>query len=238
MSECAPYWYTDQSSVCPYGTYLFGDVTLPTSPTVFQYIALFYAYAAYIVIAVLSVVLCRATTWHSRKHWFAYLIFIGLCVGFNELLFKRLMRQARPGSTGLLTDDDGKHVGSCNTSCGMPSSHSLVSVGLMTLLIVDTAFRIVKPLGCECVLFPTGIFSAQQFNVSFGIWTALLSPIPMSRVVLYDHSPAQVAVGSTLGFVLAIAWFACMRTILGRSEHPEALRHIITELESGSSNNE
>jgi len=53
--------------------------------------------------------------------------------------------------------------------------------------------------------------------ISFGLfWFFLMVPVPFMRVVLCDHTPNQVAVGSTLGLVLAVLWWRAVRVLQRR----------------------
>merc|ERR1712151_1065033 len=61
--------------------------------------------------------------------------------------------------------------------------------------------------------FPTGSFTHGQFMWYLLFWTTMLGPVPVSRVVVYDHTIEEVVVGSILGFVLGPAWFYTMRAL-------------------------
>eukprot|EP00930_Biecheleria_cincta_P089848 TRINITY_DN79190_c0_g1_i1.p1 TRINITY_DN79190_c0_g1~~TRINITY_DN79190_c0_g1_i1.p1 ORF type:complete len:410 (-),score=34.80 TRINITY_DN79190_c0_g1_i1:8-1237(-) len=51
----------------------------------------------------------------------------------------------------------------------------------------------------------------MDFAATILLWGILLLPVPFSRVVLKDHTPLQVTVGSAIGFVEAILFFAWIR---------------------------
>ncbi|CAE7599619.1 unnamed protein product [Symbiodinium sp. CCMP2456] len=58
--------------------------------------------------------------------------------------------------------------------------------------------------------------------ISFGLfWFFLMVPVPFMRVVLCDHTPNQVAVGSTLGLVLAVLWWRAVRVLQRRFRNLE-----------------
>jgi len=222
-SECIPYWHAN-SSVCPYGRVLPGEVTVPHHPNVVDIICVIYGYTLYPVILIL---LCAAIfgtkltpgqdgSKRKHGHWMWYLAFMLMVTTINELFIKNLWKHPRPGFTGEAINEYGNKVGSCAISCGMPSSHSLLSMGLLTLLVLDTA-RYVKhdqesPTSwSEFSLLPRAAFSPGQFNVSYATWWLMLGPVPLSRLVLYDHSADQVLLGCSLGFFLALFWFSVMR---------------------------
>ena len=39
------------------------------------------------------------------------------------------------------------------------------------------------------------------------IWSLLLLPVPLSRVLLHDHSPSQILIGSLEGIILGNIWY-------------------------------
>merc|ERR1712079_583522 len=99
-------------------------------------------------------------------------------------LVKPLIEQRRP-------------VGSCLTSCGMPSGHSLNSISLLTWL--------------TCEIFLAQAVSSGQRIRHFALVLLLLGPVGWSRTCLRDHSWAQVGVGSSLGLFVGCAWAAFLR---------------------------
>lgn len=222
--ECIPSWYVNSSSVCPYGRVLPGEVSLPHSPDVVDIVCVIYGYTLYPVILLLfgAAVLGtkrnpgQAFSTKKHSHWIWYLVFMLVVTLINELMIKNVWKQPRPGFTGAAINEYGKHVGSCAITCGMPSSHSLLSVGLLTLLVLDTARHVkhdqeTPSSWYEYTLLPRGAFSPGQFNVSYAIWWLMLGPVPLSRLVLFDHSATQVLVGASVGFLLALFWFSMMK---------------------------
>eukprot|EP00930_Biecheleria_cincta_P053202 TRINITY_DN38594_c0_g1_i1.p1 TRINITY_DN38594_c0_g1~~TRINITY_DN38594_c0_g1_i1.p1 ORF type:complete len:255 (-),score=19.11 TRINITY_DN38594_c0_g1_i1:61-825(-) len=222
--ECIPSWHLNSSSVCPYGRVLPGEVSLPENPSVVDIICVIYGYTLIPVILLLLGAAVFGTkripgqdaSKKKHGHWIWYLVFMIVVTAINELAIKNLWKHPRPGYTGRAINEYGKPVGSCAVTCGMPSSHSLLSVGLLTLLVLDTA-RYVKhdketpSSWSEYTLLPRGAFSPGQFNVSYAIWLIMLGPVPVSRLVLFDHSAYQVLLGSALGFALALFWFSMMK---------------------------
>lgn len=143
----------------------------------------------------------------------AILLLAAITVGINEFI-KYLVQQSRP-------------LGSCLTTCGMPSSHSAVAMCLLVYLILDASYRL-DGRGCRpvsllpalsdvgdfllkllrgLVLLPFGSVSQNEFSVYLMIWIPALVPVPISRVLLNDHSASQVMAGCIVGFVAGFVWF-------------------------------
>lgn len=170
--------------------------------------------------------------WGTRQVCFLY--FVGFLVVCNEFIIKRFCEQARPGASGQLTDDMGNKVGSCNLTCGMPSSHASMAFGFFTLLVYDGISRVVpspRQLGAENlnlepyfgVLSPNPIITHHQLALCIVLWGVLLLPVPIARVILYDHSATQVLVGGALGGVYATIWFGLvMKIILPRLQRDKS----------------
>merc|ERR1719362_2621960 len=63
--------------------------------------------------------------------------------------------------------------------------------------------------GRSCVGFaPRVTWTPKQFIVYMAFWVVMLLPVPLARVILYDHSTSQIVAGSGLGALLAPLWFA------------------------------
>lgn len=160
----------------------------------------------------------------------SFLLFVCAITGINEFVVKKLVKEPRPGAKGLLTDDLGVHVGSCSIKCGMPSSHCTMSVGFLLLMLFDGVYRVIpsqasltrggessfemgltrsriKKWFTTTPLSPSNTMSHKEFLWFFLFWSAVLLPVPISRIKLYDHSVDQVVIGSLLGGVYALSWF-------------------------------
>jgi len=138
---------------CPFGRKMPGDVTWPRPPRkdlenyveqlhTIKVIAFLYSYLPFLV-AVLVIIdfsIHRGT----RQLW--VIIWLGLVVLVNEGIVKKLWQQPRPGNLLQLKSYNGKFVGSCVLSCGMPSSHAALATGWFSLLFLDATFR-VHPAG-------------------------------------------------------------------------------------------
>lgn len=92
----------------------------------------------------------------------------------SEHVLKKLAQQPRPD-------------GSCLTSHGMPSSHSVLAFGFLTFV------------GLEWVSFVGDTVTRWELTALVG----LLLPVPLARVHLEDHTIEQAVVGCFVGCGLA-----------------------------------
>lgn len=232
--ECLPTWYTRQQS-CPFGYTIPGSVTVPNNLDFAKAVAVVYSLIPFIVVLAngFELILRRGTRQIS------FLIFSGVIALSNEVIVKRVWAQPRPGALEKLTDEHGHLVGSCLISCGMPSSHAALSIGFLVLMICDGIYRVVPSkdemeIGvqrsvnfrckheCLCTWFtatplsPTSLMSHREFVYFFSVWFVLLVPIPIMRVIVYDHSCDQAVLGSLLGFIYGILWFLFMHVVARR----------------------
>jgi len=228
--QCVPTWYSLANKTCPYGIALPGDVTLLKDPGVVDFIAVAYGYTPYLVclLAFLDLVALRG----SRQ--LALCMFAAALPLASEILVKPLVAQPRPGSMGFVQDEWGRRVGSCVLSCGAPSSHATISIGLWLFVFLDVAARVVPssgqllgqaapteaPAEARAVpswplrfqraglsyLMPRDVMTASQFTAFILFWSFLLLPVPLMRVRSYDHSVEQVLLGCIIGVVYAIVW--------------------------------
>lgn len=237
VQECLPEWAKPSIAngtaiICPYGTLLLGQVTFSytyqkENPG-WHLLALFLSYVPFIIsfCAVLELCIKRGT---RELNFVCFMCFV---LALNEGCMKRLVKQKRPD-------------GSCNITCGMPSSHATISTGYLTLLFLDLSFR-VSPLtgsvlrrfrGQDAVanddhtalgalrfccwgdwtsvvpISNSSSISNGQFVAMFFFWIFLLGSVPISRVILKDHSIEQVNWGSFAGFCEATCWFFVMREV-------------------------
>mmetsp|Transcript_52758 Transcript_52758/g.140794 ORF Transcript_52758/g.140794 Transcript_52758/m.140794 type:complete len:357 (-) Transcript_52758:93-1163(-) len=225
-----------QKLPCPFG-HAFAEVTWPMyegfdasqdESYVFMFACAIYGVIPYIVamISMIELFLRRGT---RELNFFGFVIFV---TGLNESIFKRIVFQNRPERSCLIT-------------CGMPSGHSTMAIGLLTLSLLDTVRRVVHRTGNlvprwtphRWMSLP-GFFCAE-FSVLFSllplpswdelshfaaflhsaIWFLLLYPVPLSRIALHDHTPEQVLMGSTVGFLEACVWWYFVQTLQHRHNH-------------------
>eukprot|EP00434_Breviolum_minutum_P034737 symbB.v1.2.030752.t1/scaffold3500.1/size56953/4 len=67
--------------------------------------------------------------------WLLFLLVV------NEGIVKKIVAEPRPGSMLELRGQNGLLEGSCVETCGMPSSHSAISMGWFTLSVLDAISR-------------------------------------------------------------------------------------------------
>jgi len=172
---------------CNNGTAIrFFDITIPQDRDWQVDGAIFYSAVPWI----LALMLAAAFLITRRCSLGLYVLYGSVCVIVNEAIVKQAVKEARP-------------YGSCLTTKGMPSSHSLLSIGY-TLLV-----------GLEMVFHQNLLHPALRVMIWFVV-AVLLVPVPASRVKLKDHSELQVGVGSAMGFALAILYFLLVHFLLAR----------------------
>eukprot|EP00403_Amphidinium_massartii_P032142 CAMPEP_0178439810 /NCGR_PEP_ID=MMETSP0689_2-20121128/36384_1 /TAXON_ID=160604 /ORGANISM="Amphidinium massartii, Strain CS-259" /LENGTH=335 /DNA_ID=CAMNT_0020062423 /DNA_START=65 /DNA_END=1068 /DNA_ORIENTATION=+ len=210
-----------EAEECPFGLALPGQITWPQPPQKLasvassldwlKVLAVVYSYVPYAVFVIFGVNfgLRRGT------RQLAVLSFLVLMTLFNELFVKRVFHAPRPGTMMEVKDFNGLFAGSCLETCGMPSSHSMISTGLS----LDASFRvdaqvwyaktvlqeIFLPFSDEDRLTP------REFLYYLLFWWAALAPVPLSRIILFDHTPKQAVVGCLQGIFLGTLWWRILR---------------------------
>jgi membrane-associated phospholipid phosphatase len=98
---------------------------VPTPSSFFVHIMLIYGYIPYLIAAIhiIELLVRRGTRELSSA------LFLGFVTLLNEVIFKNFIHQQRPER-------------SCLSSCGMPSGHSTMAIGLLTVCLLDTALRV------------------------------------------------------------------------------------------------
>mmetsp|Transcript_45530 Transcript_45530/g.105532 ORF Transcript_45530/g.105532 Transcript_45530/m.105532 type:complete len:341 (+) Transcript_45530:137-1159(+) len=217
---------------CPYGIALPGQVTWPQPPEKLESVsahmdwlkalAVIYSYLPYIVAFHFAVnfALRRGT------RQLAVVGFLVCMVGLNELFVKHVFHADRPGTMLQVKDANGRLAGSCSETCGMPSSHSMLATGLLLLLSLDISFRvesqvwyaksmlqeILLPIADEDTLTP------REFLYVWLFWWTVLAPVPLSRIILFDHTPQQAVIGCAHGVVYATCWWRMLRFLERRHD--------------------
>lgn len=237
--ECIPWWYNQTAQVCPYGITYPGAVTFPkdaheTLGTGFIWVCILYSYVPTFVMSLGAVELaCKRGTRELAFVCFALLILV-----FNEAVIKKLISEPRPGRYSWEVS------GSCTPTCGMPSSHTALSIGYFVLMILDAAFRVVpnkeelttihkdievavsnekdawyRLCRSAIPIVPQHTMTHSQFVIFIIVWFIILTPVGLSRIVLGDHSVKQVMYGGFTGFLAAVLWFRFMRYLQRRYNH-------------------
>ncbi|EER07243.1 hypothetical protein Pmar_PMAR020402 [Perkinsus marinus ATCC 50983] len=206
-SACHPIWYVNSDSVCPFGHHLVGDITAPFNPNFFEGISIVYGYLEYVV----EVLLILIMLWRRGSREYSLVFFIIVIFILSELGWKRVVRQPRP-------------VGSCNITCGMPSSHAVRAVGIWLTIMLDHIYRAYCPEQGYSVtrswlekirsfvrdghfLATSQSISQDHLAVVISFWSLVLLPVPLSRVILRDHTAEQVFMGGIIGVVEAMVWY-------------------------------
>lgn len=179
---CIPDW-AEAGGECRYGQtsgFLLGTWTWPNEGvTAVHYVAAFYSLMPCLLLCFIAL----AFLWTRGLREILAFIYQFLCVWVMYGL-KLLFQQKRP-------------EGSCLTSCGMPSGHTLQSIGTFTWLAIEVGrARIYEPKQKALILGVAGLF---------------LLPVGWSRVVFNDHSVEQVWAGAAFGAVVAFLWYGLLQ---------------------------
>jgi len=140
---------TTFTEACPYGYSIKGfDVTVPNNATWLERVCVIYGLLPYLIIggAVLDAIGRGIKNRGIGSRSVIFLVFVGFQVFISEFILKKMVQQARPER-------------SCNLTCGMPSSHSIMSVGFFVFMFLDAAYR-VKPS------YPLDVSSARRYTTA------------------------------------------------------------------------
>jgi len=177
------------------------DVSVPHEIDLITLIAVFFSLLPYVG-AFLGVVL----TLHQKLlRGVLGLLLASLLLLINEALLKQLLQQPRPPS-------------SCLSSPGMPSSHSVLSIGVATWFMMLTLSSTGARGNSVTSSSNHHLQRQRHFLTSCFLWASASLPVPLSRVTLGDHTIPQVVVGSAWGFILAILYFALVSRIMLRNQ--------------------
>jgi len=162
MSKCAPHkWEIEalsrqQAPVCPYGIGRF-EVTWPHLDLyanedrwrrTFIMMCIAWGYVPYLVSLFTAVeLLIRRGTRELSS-----LLFLGFIILVNEVFLKNIIHDPRPEE-------------SCLHSCGMPSGHSTMASGLLTMCLITTAQRVSQRPGQDTVFRAMSRPSLSQLYV-------------------------------------------------------------------------
>mmetsp|Transcript_10793 Transcript_10793/g.23817 ORF Transcript_10793/g.23817 Transcript_10793/m.23817 type:complete len:1114 (+) Transcript_10793:450-3791(+) len=215
--KCYPAWAEEAdgtfnpNATCPFGTVIFPGVTMPDEPTLDEVFAVSYS----LVPVLIGLGLLARVLLSLKSHKAFETKVTAMCI-----LFFGVLLQMDHYVQGLqLVESQRPHL-SCNVTCGMPSGHCVLAVGLLTYLILDAWHRVwPRSVSLECapLAFATAtsewpflegdVITGSTFVLKVSYWSLLLLPIPWSRLKLYDHSPFQVDIGCFLGLTLGVLWF-------------------------------
>lgn len=185
----------EQGNTMCNGTAVHGfDVTVPDQMDFLTGLAVFYSFLPWFV------TLC-VMIWNVINR--SILAICNIAIGVtlivvNELIIKKIVSQPRP-------------AGSCLTSQGMPSSHSLLAVTFSLWPALEA-------------LFHTKQWDPRKKAGFIALVWILLLPVPASRVKLQDHSELQVGVGSAMGVGLATIFFLLFHFVFSPTLFPRLSR--------------
>jgi len=215
---CEPYWMksTNLTKDCPFGKSIpFFDVTLPSNAgqgmDFWESISVAYGFVPHLF----GLILLLRLLWRRGTN--------ELCMGtcaiivnlINEFLIKNMINQPRPGQLREnIVVINGVEHGTCNTSCGMPSSHSLMAILLFLLFVADAVGQSLQ-----------NPFKRAWFMIAVCVYCIALLPVPVSRVILYDHTQEQAFVGTLIACILGLPWIVAIQYANKRfaPRHGEAL---------------
>jgi len=188
---CLPEWSL-QNRPCPYGVRTGLPLAHFTWPgegaTLFHYVAAFYSLNPFMVAAGALLLLL----WFRGTRELLLLTFVGGVTLPTMICMKNLFAEKRPD-------------GSCLLSCGMPSGHAMLSIGLMAWLGLE--------VGLPGGTFPPAIPGAVPWRsvIALTLLGLFFLPVGWSRVVFHDHDWPQVLAGSAVGAVQGVAWYLALR---------------------------
>jgi len=183
---------------CTHGTGLPGDVTAPSDPSIGDIVSIGYGLMPYVLGLV-----CLVEVFRGQTVWPLQLVLMAVViVVLNEAIVKRLVSQDRPS-------------GSCLHSKGMPSSHSELAIGFWFIIHLEVGTKwhsgLTPNFSCLFRSWKEGLqpWPTWRNVMILMLVDVLLLPVPFTRVVLHDHSWAQVGIGAMIGCVVASGWY-CM----------------------------
>lgn len=230
MLSCQePAWWGENKNLsCPFGTSAIGDITIPHDLSFGTVICVIYSYLVYVLGAgaVLEMLLLRNT---RTAIWCALM---ALMVSLTEMCIKPLLAWPRPGYD-IPANADADAQGSCNLSCGAPSTHGLVAYMTLLVYVLDASSRLethqesqITPPSWRVYLSCVPFTGARRVHWStffkgFVKWMFLVGPIPLCRIVLHDHSAPQMLLSLAIAVLGgSCLWFMGMR-FLRRFEEKE-----------------
>jgi len=182
-ARCLPEWQV-RGEKCPYGHVAgFGPAKYtwphPVDVTWLHYIAAFYSLVP-VFIAFLFPLLFL---WTRGTRELLAVVFFWLQLPV-VLVLKAIFAERRP-------------EGSCLVSCGMPSGHTIDSMGFVFWIAL------------EIIMLRS--LSLRQKSLWLAAWGVFLLPVGWSRTFFLDHSWAQIIVGGAVGMICGGLWYLFLR---------------------------
>jgi len=180
---CEPEWYS-KGMDCPYGVPFGPPMGYFTWPKEDDRQVLHYLAAFYSVMPFLLAVGFPILFVFTRglREMLAIIFFWGHKAVMRCL--KHMAAQKRP-------------EGSCLHSCGMPSGHSLDGASFLMWFVLEVAF--------------SRSLSLREKVLCIAAVCAVFGPVAWSRLFFKDHSLSQVSVGTGVGILCGIAWYALLQ---------------------------
>lgn len=180
--------HSNGGEACSHGFALL-EISIPFAPTLTDAAAVSYSFVPWVGSVLLFVVALD----RKREVYAARLVALLLTsmIVINELVLKKVLQEPRPER-------------SCLRSHGMPSSHALLAIGVLSYVALELLWGDQSLNG----------FRARSKTDAATLFCGLLvilGPVPFSRVHLHDHHESQVAMGSALGVLLAAVFFSTHR---------------------------
>lgn len=180
--SCTPDWAAEDKP-CPHGHSLglpLSKFTFPTeNPTFLTYIAAGYASAPFFLAIGFPVLFL----WTRGTKEILGTLYFWLTAVLMVVL-KSIIGGPRP-------------AGSCQTSCGMPSGHTMESMAFFTWFLLEVV--------------QSKLTSLRNKSLWLLLAGVLLLPVGWSRTVTLDHSWVQVIVGGAIGVFLGLGWFLLLQ---------------------------
>eukprot|EP00392_Amoebophrya_sp_AT5.2_P015125 g15319.t1 len=101
----------------------------------------------------------------------------------------------------------------------VPSSHLRRSLHDFHFFGVQLARAVVGFFDCSSAALEDPAASHGETALWVAIWVFLLVPVGPCRNVLRDHTPTQILVGLSMGFLVGVLWFRLGRCVAKRTAH-------------------
>lgn len=140
-----------------------------------------------------------------------------MAMGFFTLVFLDGLYRLRPKLP--MTEEHAKMMAKSlheNPSLGWIEAEHVRGhqVWAMTVeFILGPLFGKIVPLSVDDTM------DSFDFGVYLFSWGIYLLPVPVSRVVLHDHTPKQVMAGCAIGMFEAVLWFLMVRKMQRKKNH-------------------
>ena len=232
----------DPDLKCPYGERVEGSVTVPKNSDWKDVLSVAYGIVPHIVIA-LSVIECVVKAVRYRgigTREFSFLCFNIFLVATNEIVFKNIWKEPRPEhscsiSCGMPSGHSAMSTGyfmlmfldaACRVMPKVPMSTESAKGTLVASESHESGSfnqgahewkNAASRLPSMIPMSSADTMDTFEYIVFIVFWGCVLLPVPLSRVIVRDHTAYQAAVGCFMGLIQASVWFCLVRR---RFMHP------------------